>query len=90
MQLLPAFTSFLLLTILIEAQFTCNHDENLERIRRLEQQKGFSISNRIRTTRSELADWSPIRVQIYSSYILNDIENRTCYTTGQVCCLRFI
>ena len=83
MQLLPVFTLFVIIALFVDAQYRCTHDENLERIRHLEAKQGYCISNRI-GTRNVLAEWSPIRVQFVSSYILHDIENRTCYDIGQV------
>jgi hypothetical protein len=88
MKPLVVVVAVLFLLVGIHTHYGCDHDEEIARVKLLERRRGRKFARHIRDIGSRIrktqATWESIRIQAYTDYILNDVENRTCYEEGQV------
>jgi hypothetical protein len=80
----------LCLFLLVQGHAGCDHDAERERTRLIEERQGFKFDRlvsdhgRSKLRKEQQSVWANMRVQIYTDYILNDVETRSCYALGNV------
>jgi hypothetical protein len=80
---------FLLLLVAINAHTGCGYDKMLARTREIEREQGYIFERKKhdigRSLRKEKdVSYKSMNLQFYTGYILNDVEQRTCYKANQV------
>jgi cytochrome c biogenesis protein ResB len=80
---------FLLLLVAVSAHAGCGYDRMLARTREMEREQGYLFERKIHDIghsfrKEQEVSYKSMNLQFYTGYILNDVEQRTCYEANQV------